>query len=262
MNTAHWPRRLITLILFSLISHAALATSATDLHIASGVRSPHSTPAQDGFIDRLVSEAFRQLGYTVVITPLPAKRALQETNTGNLDADLVRVQEIPHSFTNLRTVPEKLIDFDFMVFTRHARLTPQGWDSLKAYEVGIISGWKILERQLKGSRTLTLADDTRQLMRLLAQDRVDLVVSERWQGLQAIQDLGLSDVHMLEPPVKSREMFLMLHKRHAALIPRLTKTLRKMKQDGRYQHLFSETLEHLSSPAKPATMPTGITPPK
>ncbi|MCF6210638.1 MAG: transporter substrate-binding domain-containing protein [Gammaproteobacteria bacterium] len=242
-------RALRLLYRITLLGILALSTmplqAAHPLQIASGVREPHSTPAQTGFIDRLVIEAFRRTGHEVEIVQLPAQRALVESNSGIMDGDLMRVQEIPDTFTHLQRVPEKLIDFEFMVFTGHTSLTPRGWDSLKPYEIGIVAGWKILERRLQDSRALTRVGDTQQLMRLLTNERVDLVVSERWQGLQAIRDLKLKDVRMLEPPVKTREMFLMLHKRHAALLPELAKALRSMKQDGSYQRLYDETLGHL-----------------
>lgn len=236
----------------TLLSILALSTTplqaAHPLQIASGVRAPHSTPAQTGFIDRLVIEAFRRTGHEVEIIQLPAQRALVESNAGIMDGDLMQVQEIPDTFTHLRRVPEKLIDFEFMVFTRHTSLTPRGWDSLKPYETGIVAGWNILERRLQDSRALTQVGDTQQLMRLLINERVDLVVSERWQGLQAIHDLGLKDVRMLKPPIKTREMFLMLHQRHHHLLTPLADALRTMKSDSNYQQLHEEALSSLLSP--------------
>lgn len=228
----------------SLLAASGLRAEST-LLLASGVRPPHSTPDQTGFIDRLVREAFHRLGRKVDIVQLPAQRALVEANRGEVDGDLMRVYEIPHNFPNLRIVPEPLIDFDFVVFTRHLDFTPDGWDSLRPYEVGIISGWKILEHELKDTRSLTSVGDSHQLMRLLANDRVDLVVSERWQGLQAIHDLGLHDIRLLEPPTKTRTMFLMLNKRHQDMTSDLAATFRIIKQDGTYQRLFDETLGEL-----------------
>ncbi len=240
------PKRLHTLILLGLLTPlAGPALSAPALLLASGVRAPHSTPAQSGFVDRLASEAFRRLGRDIEIVQLPAQRALEEANAGIVDGDLLRVAEITEAFPHLRRVPEKLLDFDFMAFTRRHPFTPAGWRSLAPYAVGIVAGWKILERNLRETHSLATAEDTRQLMRLLANDRIDVAVSERWQGLQAIQDLRLDDVRQLEPPVKSREMFLMLHERHADLVPRLAEALRAMRRDGTYARLFDETLRGL-----------------
>ncbi len=238
------------LALVSLL--VAGAAVAAPFQLASGVRAPHSTPDQRGFADRLVSEAFARLGHRVEVIQLPAQRALVEANEGILDGDLMRVREIPDAFPNLRRVPETLVDFDFMAFTRHLRLRPRGWESIKSHEVGIVAGWKILERNLHDSRHLIKVEDTRQLMRVLVADRVDLVVSERWQGLQAILDLDLGGqgIVMAEPAVKSRRMYLMLHRRHEALIPELVRVLREIKADGTYRRLFDEVFGPLAGAAR------------
>ena len=235
---------------------AILCLGAATLHaepallITSVSGPPISNTTHTGFADRITLEAFRRINRKVELIKLPAQRALLEANEGIIDGDLLRVKEIPKTYTNLRRVPEKIMDYEFMVFTRHLQLTPQGWDSLKAYDVGVIGGWKILEKNLQGSRSMTRGNDTRHAMRLLASDRVDLIVATRWLGLQAIRDLGLSDVRLLEPPVETREMFLMLHKRHTALLDGLAEALRAMKRDGTYQRLYDDTLGRLMSPAQ------------
>ncbi len=252
MQRVSFLRRLGLLSLLCLSASALHAETA--LQIASGDGPPLSTQDQTGFADRITLEAFRRINRKAEIIHLPSQRALIEANEGYMDGDLLRVKEIPQTYTNLRRVPEKTLNYDFMVFTRHLQLTPNGWDSIKPYNVGFITGWKIVERELHDSHSQTRGKDTQHIMRLLANDRVDLVVVSRWLGLQAIRDLGLTDVRMLEPPLETREMFLMLHKRHTALLPALANALRTMKQDGSYQQLYEETLGHLL-PASRQTMP-------
>lgn len=232
-------------LLIVLCLNVAGVQAESTLLISSVSGYPLSNARHTGFADRVTIEAFRRIGHRIDIIKLPPQRALVEANAGMTDGDLLRVKEIPQTFTNLRRVPEKLIDYEFLVFTRQLQFTPAGWDSLKHYDVGVIGGWKILERNLQGSRSMTRANDTQHLMQLLANDRVDLVVATRWLGLQAIRDLGLKGIRRLEPPVETREMFIMLHKRHTALITDLAEALREMKQDGSYQRLYDETLRPL-----------------
>jgi polar amino acid transport system substrate-binding protein len=55
----------------------------------------------------------------------------------------------------------------------------------------------------------------------------------------------MRDVQLCEPPLAMREMFIYLHKKHKALVPKLANVLREMKQDGRYQILVDKHLTPL-----------------
>jgi polar amino acid transport system substrate-binding protein len=43
----------------------------------------------------------------------------------------------------------------------------------------------------------------------------------------------------LSPALKDVDMYLYLHKKHEALVPRLAKALRDMKADGTYNRIMS-----------------------
>jgi polar amino acid transport system substrate-binding protein len=89
------------------------------------------------------------------------------------------------------------------------------------------------------------------LFRQLQLDRTEVALYERWQGLSRIQRQGVTDVHLLEPLLARREMFLYLHKRHAALAPRLAAALRAIKAEGLYDRLYREKVLSLAkAPAR------------
>ena len=70
--------------------------------------------------------------------------------------------------------------YDFVVFARGGiEFIPGDWSSLEPYDVAIINGWKILEKNVLATRSLTKVRDPQQLFDLLSQGRVDVVVYER-----------------------------------------------------------------------------------
>ena len=79
---------------------------------------------------------------------------------------------------------------------------------------------------------------------MLDKGRVELVLYERWQGLQRARDTGVK-VTVHEPPLASVDMYMYVHKDHAHLAPKMASTLRDMKADGSYQAIVDRTLTPL-----------------
>jgi polar amino acid transport system substrate-binding protein len=55
-----------------------------------------------------------------------------------------------------------------------------------------------------------------------------------------IRQQDIKGVHALDPPLATREMFIYLNRRHAALVPRLAEALREIKAEGLYDRLYRE----------------------
>lgn len=226
---------LITLLLITALSPAV----AADLTLNMGFSE---SSVQGQFQTRITKEAFRRIGKSTEFIQVEAERALINANAGIEDGNLIRVEEIDKIYPNLRRVPEKLIDYDFVVFSTQRDFPISSWLSLQGEEVGLVRGWKIVERNLQGIANTTPVRDGELLMQLLANGRVDHVVYERWQGLALLRQAGYSSIHLLEPPVTSEPMYIYLHNKHESLIPALTQSLQAMKQDGSYQAIFNEVL--------------------
>jgi polar amino acid transport system substrate-binding protein len=191
----------------------------------------------------IIKEAFRRIGMEARVVHLPSERALVNANQGIDDGDFVRIAGIEKRYPNLIMVEEKICEFEFAAFSRHQGVTITDWQSLKPYNVGIITGWKILEANITESRSLTKVSTPEALFDLLLHDRADLVVFDRLQGNALIKERGLSGVKALSPLLAQRDMYLYLHKRHAGLVPKLAEALRQMKQDGTHQRLIDSVLK-------------------
>lgn len=208
--------------------------------------SPLSNDTQSGFVDFVVGEALRRIGFGLESVRLPAERALINANAGIDDGDLLRIAGLRKTYPNLIQVPEKVIDLEFVVFTKHAKFPVAGWRSLKPYSVAIITGWKILERNITGAAELTKVKNVNQLFTILLKDRVDIIVYSRWVGLGYINQHAIRGARILEPPLARRGMYVYLHKKHQRLVPKLAAALRAMKADGSYQRAFQQILAPLA----------------
>lgn len=232
-----------------LAAGMARADDMPVLRINDTNEPPFTTADNRGFLDAVVGEAFRRAGVKLKLIKLPAERALRNVNAGIDDGDLARIAGLEAEYPNLVRVPEKLMDWEFAAFSRNPAL-PARWETLRGLPVGHIRGWKIYERELAGAPYVVTAEDTAQLFRQLQLGRIDVALYARWQGLDLLQREGLSEVHMLEPVLARREMFLYLHKRHAARVPQIAEALRAIKAEGLYARLYREKVLSLQDRAR------------
>jgi polar amino acid transport system substrate-binding protein len=212
------------------------------IYIGSTNLPPLFSPDGKGIVDQLVITAFNRIGREAKIVPMPAERSLINANRGINDGDLLRVEGIEKLYTNLVRVPVRLIDFEFVAFTKQALPPFSTWKDLKPYSVAIIRGWKILETNVQGTACLTKVENADILFQLLESDRADIVIYERLQGYHVIRKLGISDIQVVEPPLITKPMFLYLHKKHRSLIPALEKALKELIEDGTYERIKATIL--------------------
>jgi len=211
---------------------------------------PYTTPAGDGYLDVIVREAFRRAGVDLRLIKLPAERGLINANAGIEDGDMVRIAGLEKQYPNLIRVPEKLIDWEFVAFSKGSRIR-SAWPDIRQRAVGHIKGWKIYERAVNGAEHVTAVDDPEQLFRLLELDRIEVALYERRLGLALVRKIGLKNVRPLSPPLYRREMFIYLHRRHAPLVPKITEALRAMKREGFIQRTYREKLGNYHGVATP-----------
>jgi polar amino acid transport system substrate-binding protein len=227
-------------LLFALPGTVAAADRAV-LILNDTNEPPFTSEKGDGFLDIIAGEAFRRIGVELRLVKLPAERALINANAGIQDGDLSRIAGLDKQYPNLVRVPEKLVDWEFTAFSKDTSI-PSDWKAIRKRPVGHIKGWKIYEQQLAGSERITTADDPEQLFRLLSVNRIDVALYERSFGAELARRQSLKDVQPLAPLLATREMFIYLHKKHAALVPALANALRAIKREGLYARVCREKL--------------------
>jgi len=228
------------------IASSSHASNETTLILNDPTEAPYTTVAGDGFFDKIAGEAFRRAGLHLKLVKLPPERGLMNANNGIEDGDLSRIAGLEKKYPNLVRIPEKLIDMDFVAFSRKSTPVKATWASLEPFPVGYIKGWKIFETNLLPSANFITADDPEQLFTTLYKDRIDIALYDRWMGMELARKLHIEDVHVVEPPLTVREMFIYLNKKHASKIPAIVAALRAIKAEGTYAKVCREKFALLS----------------
>jgi len=211
----------------------------------TGVRDPFTTSANDGFVDRLVAEAFRRAGRKAnVIVYQNSAKSLENANRGIDDGVALRIKGLEKKFPNLIRVPEKVMDNDFVAYAMSKPIETPDWSALAGYRIAYVNGWQIFQNNLKDHKQATKTKSAQQMFDLLSANKVDLMLYERWQGLWRAKQLGLRFIAG-EPPLAKMEMFFYLNKKHESLVPEIAKALADMKRDGSYEEIFVQTLGKL-----------------
>lgn len=228
----------------STISHAAYAQPEVYI-LNTSTGAPYATQDRQGFQDLVVAEVFRRIGLKGQVEIYDASaRALTNANQDIDQGVAMRIRGLEKKYPNLVRVDEPLIQNDFVAYSKNPEITIKDWDSLKPYIVAYVHGWVIFERNLSPEQKKHSVTKPEQMFSMLEKGRVDLVLYERWQGLQEARDSGiLVTVH--EPPLASVDMFMYINNNYAELAPRMAQALKDMKADGSYQDIYNRTLNIL-----------------
>ena len=210
---------------------------------------PLNTRDHTGFMDQVAMEAFSRLGIKLRMVKLPAERGLRNANLGIEDGEMSRVEGLDKNYKNLIRVPEKIMNWNFVAFSKHSIQLNNGWNDLKPFNIAFINGWKILEKNTKGFHLIKVKTAS-QLFTMLRKNRTEVILYEEWAGLFMRKKFHASEIELLAPPLSSNPMFIYLHKKHKDLVEPLAKALQEMKSDGSYQRYVTDILDPLRSSLK------------
>jgi polar amino acid transport system substrate-binding protein len=241
--------------MLALVCNTAVACCAERLVLNDTNEPPFTTPSSDGFLDIIAGEAFRRAGYSLKLIKLPPERGLVNANTGIEDGDLTRIAGLEQTYLNLVRIPEKLVDWHFVAFTRTANITEASWHALEPLSVAYIKGWKIYERNLLPTTQSTTTDTPEQLFTMLDKNRIDVALYERSLGYALAKQQGVSALRVIEPALAVREMFIYLHKRHENKVSAIADALRAIKAEGLYAKVCREKLAAFDAPTAQCEMP-------
>lgn len=208
-------------------------------------KNPLNNARLTGFMDLISQEALRRIGYDLNTIQLPAERGLKNVNAGLEDGEMSRIAGLNKNYPNLVQVPEKIMNWEFVVFSVKDIQLDHGWAALENKTVSFLNGWKILEHNVPDSANILKVQNAEQLFSLLKKKRTDYVLYEKWSGLFIIRKNKLQNVKLRSPVLAEKEMFLYLHKKHKHLVPKLALALKQMKEDGTYDKIFHRVLKPL-----------------
>jgi len=235
-------RKWIISICLLMFSNTTPATDTITLNTTGN--PPLNTNDMRGFMDVVASTAFGKINITLKTVHLPAERGLKNANLGIEDGEMSRIEGINKLYPNLIMVPEKIMDWQFVAFSKQDIKLDHGWQDLTNFNVAYINGWKILEKNTTHVRTTKVKNATL-LFNLLESDRTDIALYEKWGGLLIIGQNHNTLVKLAVPPLEEKAMYIYLNKKHKNIVDPLASALKTMKADGSYNKLVREILSPL-----------------
>ncbi len=192
-----------------------------------------SAMAPDPIGLNVLKNAYQQLGVEVAAKKYPGIRSLVIANEGvQVDGEVMRKAGITQQYPNLIQVPVPVFEAKMVAFTRPDReLVIENWDALKRYRVGGRRGIASIENRLKGFDSVTWVDEQKQIYQMLKYGRIDVAVLPEMVAKTVAIRTGVA-IKILSPALEVVPLYHYLHKRHAAVVPQLTETLREMERTG------------------------------
>ena len=192
--------------------------------------------------ETVLRTAYQKMEIEIKILNLPGERAIRTSNQGETDGELYRNINVSQSYINLQIIPIPIASVDVVVFSK-IKFPVKGWESLRPYSIGVERGFKLLETNTQGMKVNTI-NTIKKTFQFLVLDGVDVVVQSRIEGLYEIKNLGIKGIHVLEPPIAIEPVYHHLHKKHTALIPKVTRILLKMEKDGELLKIKNEVIKN------------------
>lgn len=204
----------------------------TDGHARDSLRVSSVEGSSDANAgEAVLREAYKRLGIDIVIERMQGRKALEASNSGEVDGEVQRIDGITRSFKNLLQIPIPINYLEGTVFSKRYNFPIQGWFSLEPYRVGIVKGILFAERGTKGM-DVRVADDYPELVGMLENDEIDVAVMPRINGRVALKQSDAKDIRELDGVLETLMLYHYLHRKHEHLVPKLTKQLKEILLDG------------------------------
>lgn len=237
---------------------AAHAREPAEAPLVLGTPRPPGNYAGE-FFRRGYQALFQRLNLPMEIRTLPTARLTVELNNGQLDGDLGRPWGFAETQNQLLRVDEPMAEIVFGLWTLDPKRGLQSLDQLTdhpetvTYTRGVVECEVALRRVLPDTYVMAVST-TASALAMLHAGRNALHCGV---DMALLSDAGSPE--MAGKPVprllwrigKPQTLHLYLHRRHAALLPRINATLKAMKADGELERLRQQTLREFNLPASP-----------
>lgn len=230
----------LIVILLGVGAEPAQASNAKKIQLSGIADNPtHQVLAT------VLSAVYEQAGIPMEIRWVPAKRALNEADSGRTDGDIGRIAGTEEIWDNLVQVPTAVMNFKARAYGIQMEPEIRTWSDLKPYRIGIVRGVRFAENATEGMLQVK-ANSPSQLMRHLINGQVDVAILVDEVALVMLtQDFPDAGVQAISGALYEAPLYHFLHKRHVALIEPLDRALQEMQASGELERLREKALEML-----------------
>ena len=200
----------------------------------------------------ILQAVYRRLNIPIEFVDLPAKRALLESSQGHVDGEVQRVLAVQTEYPSLIAVQPSINYIEPTAFVNRLDFPVDGWRSIAGYSIGIVRGVGSSERGTRGMARVEAVATMDQLMQMLAHNRIDVAVNDRFSGLLVNRRLRLeATLRPLSPALERVALYHFLHERHRNLVPRVGEAVQAMVASGELERLREEITARMVRQAAP-----------
>ncbi|NRD72330.1 hypothetical protein HQQ94_03545 [Shewanella sp. VB17] len=247
------------IIIIFIISHLILVT-----HIAEAQKITfafNAEPTASLYVkwgELVYTDAFARLNIDFSYIVLPAIRASQMADLGQVDGEAGRVGDYGARHPNLIRINEPLANGSLSAYTYDASININSWKDLEnsQYKVEYYRGAHLAHQRLSKyvsadrlSNSSTPSESLRKLMRPKMRGRIDIYVGIEQFTNEVLSTPEFTDIKM---QVRLEEIIFYgyLHKRHKELAVRLAEVLRQMKSEGRFNEHYKQAQQFIYTTTK------------
>jgi polar amino acid transport system substrate-binding protein len=168
---------------------------------------------------------------------LPNERGIISANNGDTDGDTMRMAGLESKYGNLVRVPEPVILLNIVAFTAGLQFRVEGWESLRPYSLCIVRGFKLGETRTEGMHR-ELPSTAEAALRMVKAGHCQVATMGEALWL-LVDELKLGPLRSLDTPVETTPLYHYVNARHAGLVPKLSETLKAMRQDGTIDRILA-----------------------
>lgn len=227
-------RSFIVILLSLLLATSASAGGKQLTFSHSENKDPFHAAAAE-----IIRQAYANLGINVVFKIFPSERALQMSNNGHSDGELVRIEGIGAKYPNLIRIPVSYVTAEQMAFARDPSIKIDGWNSLKPYRIVFHRGYKVAEKNTIGMDRYLIGTAEKGFV-MVEKGRKDVAIANRFTGEGILKNQEFKNMVMLTPPVQRDPLFHYIHSRHRDLVDDITGILKMMESRGEFAKILKQ----------------------
>ncbi len=200
------------------------------------------------------AEAFKRIDMELVFEHYPAKRCSYLAKEGLVDGDLCRIYSYNETYTNLLRVDESIATVRWVAFSKDTRLHMDKWEDFKGTDFKVDYRHGLLKVENKLSRfvrkeNLSTVNEVNQGLKKLASGRSDIYVDveetvKQYLVTDDFRNSKIRNIGVLE----EETLHAFLHEKNASFVPKLSSSLKEMKQEGllhKYKTLVEEEIKSI-----------------
>lgn len=221
----------IAVFLCVFISMQSIASSS-NTQLSLKFNRPADTP-QANYVLELLDLAYNEVGYKLKLIDFSQSSALIAANEGLLDGQLGKVPGLTPQYPNLHKIDVPMFTFNLQLLSYCDECNLKDMSSL-AIQSNYQAAFQYLKQHTFPGYLLQVKS-TSALLNLLTQKQVEAALVIDFHIHAYKQNLIDAGVHFKN--IKAINTYHYLHKKHAHLLPRLTKVLNELQQNGTMDRL-------------------------